>query len=239
MSVQRWDPFAEMMSLREAMNRLFEESFVRPGSAMQPAGGPMGLSIDLRENEDNYVLEAAVPGLKPDDIDISVLGNQVTLQGETKQEQDRQGERYHLRERRFGRFQRTVSLPTAVQADQATAEFRDGMLILTLPKAQETRPRRIPIGRGGQQQIETTAQAGASQPPVGGAAQSGGGQPPMGVAQGDQDQPPAGGADQGAPAQPPLGGTAQADQPEGSGSTQPAATTRRRSSKRGTSQTTG
>ena len=219
MSIQRWDPFAEMMSLREAMNRLFEESIVRPGSPMQPAGGQLGLAIDLRENEDSYVLEAAVPGLKPDDIDISVLGNQVTIQGETKQEQDRQGERYHLRERRVGRFQRTISLPTAIQADQATAEFRDGLLILTLPKGQEAQPRRIPIG-GGQQQLEASAPPTAAHPataaPTGGQLQS------------EDSAQPSGG-------QQSVPGTAESDasQPAGSGSAQePGATGGRRRSSR-------
>ncbi len=203
MSIQRWDPFAEMMSLREAMNRLFEESVVRPGSAMPPAGSQLGLAIDLRETDDSYVLEAAVPGLKPDDIDISVLGNQVTIQGETKQEQDQQGERYHLRERRVGRFQRTVSLPTTVQTDQATAEFRDGMLILTLPKAQEVRPRRIPIGRGGEPQLGASAQPTSAQPVTAestggqqqsstGAQPSGGQQSVSGTAESDASQPTGG-----------------------------------------------
>ena len=206
MSIQRWDPLAEMMSLREAMNRLFEESVVRPGSAMPPAGGQLGLAIDLRETDDSYILEAAVPGLKPDDLDISVLGNQVTIQGETKQEQDRQGERYHVRERRVGRFQRTVSLPTGVQADQATAEFRDGLLILRLPKAQEARPRRIPIG-GGQRPLEVSAQPMGTQPatavPTGGQLQSeasaqpsGGQQPVPDTAENDASQPPGSGSAQ-------------------------------------------
>ena len=207
MSIQRWDPFAEMMSLREAMNRLFEESVVRPGSTMQPAGGQLGLAIDLRENEDSYVLEAAVPGLKPDDLDISVVGNQVTIQGETRQEQDRHGERYHLRERRVGRFQRTVSLPTAIQADQATAEFRDGMLILTLPKAQEARARRIPIGSGGQQHLETSPQPSGAQPAT--AAPTGGQVPSEASAQPSGGQPSVPGTAEGGASQPADSGSAQ------------------------------
>jgi len=100
MTIERWDPFGEMLSLRDAMNRLFEESFVRPSLAATQAPGRMGLPIDLRESEDQYVLEAALPGVKPEDIDVSVQGNQLRIQGELKQGEDKQGERYHYRERR-------------------------------------------------------------------------------------------------------------------------------------------
>jgi HSP20 family protein len=164
MSIQRWDPFAEMMSLRDAMNRLMEDSFVRPGAAMTASGGSMlGAAVDLREQDDAYVLEASLPGLKPEDIDVSVLGNQITIQGELKGEQEREQGRYHLRERRFGRFQRTIALPSAVQANQAQCDFNNGVLKVTLPKAEETRPRRIPIGAGRQPAIESAGRTTGGQ----------------------------------------------------------------------------
>src|SRR5215210_4340507 len=100
-----------MVTLRDAINRLFEESVVSPGTAQSARLGGMGIPVDLRETEDQYVIEAVLPGLKPDDIDISVQGNQVTIQGETKQAEEQQGAQYRLRERRFGRFQRTLTLP--------------------------------------------------------------------------------------------------------------------------------
>ena len=154
MGMQRWDPFDEMMSLRDAMNRLIEQSVVSPtSSAQEGRSRPGSVQVDLREREDDYVLEASLPGFKPEEIDISVLGNQISIRGEHTEEQERRQERYHIRERRAGRFQRTVTLPSNVQADQARCEFNNGVLTLTLPKAAEAKPRRIPIS-GGAQQIE-------------------------------------------------------------------------------------
>jgi HSP20 family protein len=158
MTIERWDPFGEMLSLRDAMNRLFEESFVRPSLAATQAPGRMGLPIDLRESEEQYVLEAALPGVKPEDIDVSVQGNQLRIQGELKQGEDKQGERYHYRERRYGQFQRTIALPSNVKADQVACEFQGGLLTVTLPKAEEARPRRIQIS-GGEQPRQIAGQA--------------------------------------------------------------------------------
>jgi HSP20 family protein len=152
MTIERWDPFGEMLSLRDAMNRLFEESFVQPSLATTQTPGHMRLPIDLRETEDQYILEAALPGVNPDDIDVSVQGNQVRIQGELKQDEEQKGERYHFRERRYGQFQRTIALPNDVKPDQVACEFRNGLLTVTLPKAEQVRPRRIQITGGGQPQ---------------------------------------------------------------------------------------
>ena len=145
MTIERWDPFSEMLSLRDAMNRLLEESFVWPSQATALAPGRMGLPIDLRETEDQYVLEAALPGVKPEDIDVSVQGNQLRIQAELKQDEEKKGERYHFRERRYGQFQRSIALPTNVKPDQVACEFQGGVLTVTLPKVEEARPRRIQI----------------------------------------------------------------------------------------------
>jgi len=158
MTIERWDPFSEMLSLRDAMNRLFEESFVWPSRGTPLAPGRMGLPIDLRETEDQFVLEAALPGVKPEDIDVSVQGNQLRIQGEMKQDEEKKGERYHFRERRYGQFQRTIALPNNVKPDQVACEFRNGVLTVTLPKAEEARPRRIQI-TGGEQPKQIGGQA--------------------------------------------------------------------------------
>lgn len=154
MAIERWDPFSEMLTLRDAMNRLFEESFVRPGQAMTQSMGRLGMPIDLRETDDQFIVEATLPGVKPEDIDVTVQGNQLQIQAEQKQDEERKNERYHIRERRVGRFARTLSLPTSIRADQVRCEFRDGTLIVTLPKAEEARPRHIQVSGGeGQQQL--------------------------------------------------------------------------------------
>jgi HSP20 family protein len=158
MTIERWDPFGEMLTLRDAMNRLFEDSFVRPGMLMRNAPDSMGVPIDLRETEDQYVLQASLPGVKPEDIDVTIENNQLRIQGQIRQEEEKKGERYHLRERRFGQFQRALALPATIQADQVSCEFHDGTLTLTLPKAEEARPRRIQIG-GGEQPTQIAGQA--------------------------------------------------------------------------------
>ncbi len=152
MSSSRWDPFGDLVSLREAMNNLLEESFVRPrpGAA---AGSPAGLAIDVRETPDAFEVTASVPGVEAADVDISVLGDRLRIRGERREERDDKepNGRWLIRERRFGAFERLVALPTAVEADDASASFKEGVLTITLPKAEAAKPRSIPVrGTAGQ-----------------------------------------------------------------------------------------
>lgn len=141
--IVRWEPIREMMSLREAMNRLFEDSFVRPfGPA---AAGGMQLAVDVIDTKDDVVVKATVPGLKPEDIDISLSGDILTIKGEFKAEEKKEGANYLRQERRYGAFERTLTLPTMVVADKARAEFENGVVTLTLPKAEEVKPKSIKI----------------------------------------------------------------------------------------------
>ena len=159
MSITRWDPFRDMMSLREAMQNLFEDSFVAPRGSQAGVAG--SLAVDVRETPDAFVVTAAMPGVKPEDVDISVLGDTVRIQAELKDERaqtDGQGEqkgRWIVRERRYGSFQRAFTLPSGVKADQAQATFEHGVLTLTLPKVEEAKPRAIKVRTAGQ--IESTA----------------------------------------------------------------------------------
>ena len=169
MSISRWDPWGDLISLREAMNNLLEESYVRPRST---AGGTgtTGLAIDVQENGDDFVVHASVPGVKPEDVDITILGDTLRIRGERKEESERQegqGEqgRWLIRERRSGLFERTIGLPATVKADAAEAEFRDGVLRITLPKADEAKPRTIPVrgAAGGEAQpIDVNAKNGGA-----------------------------------------------------------------------------
>ncbi len=145
MSIVRWEPLSELMSLREAMDRLFEESFVRPRAALMPFFGAGGLALDMYETEDALVVTADVPGIKAEDLDISITGDVLTIKGETKMEQEVKRENYHRQERRYGAFSRSVALPVSVNADKAEAKFKDGVLTLTIPKAEEARPKVIKV----------------------------------------------------------------------------------------------
>jgi len=145
MAIERWDPFQEAISLRDAMSSLLHESFVRP-SGTSAQGGYAALPLDVCENENEFVVKAALPGVKPDDVQITVHGDTLTIRGESKAEQDKQGEHWHLRERRLGTFQRSVSLSTPVNSDKAQAHYEHGVLTLTLPKSEAAKPRQIKVG---------------------------------------------------------------------------------------------
>ncbi|TKJ30884.1 MAG: hypothetical protein CEE40_03325 [Chloroflexi bacterium B3_Chlor] len=145
MSIVRWEPFRDFMTLREAMDRLFQESFVGPGRRewLAPAEGT--LPVDMYQTEDSVVVKSAVPGVKPDDIDITISGNTLSISGETNEEEEVTEENYIRRERRHGSFSRSVVLPEGVDPDKAEATFDDGILTLTIPKVPEAKPEVIKI----------------------------------------------------------------------------------------------
>ena len=160
MSITRWDPWGEAMSLRDAMDSLLQESVVRPRS-MGRAAGSMGLALDIEERGDDFVVTAPIPGIKPEDVEISVLGDTLRIHGERKEERREEGEgqRWLLREQRYGAFERMLTLPSSVKPDQASAEFQDGILTITLPKAEEAKEKRIPVRAGQQQSQEVPIEA--------------------------------------------------------------------------------
>lgn len=168
--MQRWDPWGEMLSLRQAMNNLLEESFVRsPGGATQ-TGGSLGLPVDVREDADSFTISASVPGVDPADVDITVLGDTVRIHGERRSETEREGgegQRWLVRERSVGTFDRAIGLPTAVNPESANAEFKDGVLTVTLPKAETAKPRSIPV-RGASNQPQAIDVEGTSAEKSGG-----------------------------------------------------------------------
>lgn len=141
-NLTRWEPVHEMMTLREAMDRLFDDAFTRPISG---SGGSVMPAIDLYQDDDEVVVKAALPGLKSGDVQISVTADVLTLVGEFKKETEQKETTYHIREQRTGSFERSIMLPTDVQTDKAKAEFEDGILTITLPKAEAVKPRMITI----------------------------------------------------------------------------------------------
>lgn len=144
MAMIRWQPFREMMSLRNAMDRLFEESFVRP-SRLWPELGEGELPLDMYQTANDVVVKAALPGLKAEEVDISITGDTLTIKGEHKEEQEVKQENYLCKERRYGAFSRSVQIPVQVKSDKAEAIFENGVLTLTLPKAEEVKPRQIKV----------------------------------------------------------------------------------------------
>ena len=160
-NLNRWSPFEDALSLRDAMSRLFEDSFVSP-SAVTGRVGSLGVEMNVYENEQGFTVEASVPGLKPEDIDITLQDNVLTVSGEFHEEKPAENATVHRVERRFGRFSRSVALPTMVKSDAVSANLEHGILRLEIPKAEEVKPRKISIQAGQQAQLtsEKTREVG-------------------------------------------------------------------------------
>jgi HSP20 family protein len=199
MTMMRWDPFGEVLSLRQVMDRLLEDAVIQPGRALRGAEGQTMLLLDLAEHDNELVVKASLPGIKPEDVHITVEENVLTIEGELREEPEQQSEpaaapsepvaaapagqpgpqggvqakkpRYHHRERPIGHFFREVMLPVAVDAGKAGATFEHGLLTITLPKAQAARRRHIAIKGAGQGQ----------QLPAGGPSQAPGASPSAGT----------------------------------------------------------
>lgn len=139
----RWEPAREMMTLREAMDRLFDDAFTRPLSL---GGNNWSIpAVDMYQTDNEVVVKAALPGIKADEVQLNVTGEVLTIKGETKQENETKEKAYHIREQRWGTFERSLVLPTEVVADKAKADFENGILTITLPKAEEVKPKTINI----------------------------------------------------------------------------------------------
>lgn len=137
----RWEPFREMLSLRDAVDRLLADSFVRTSDWFSE-GVP---AIDMYETKDAVVVKATLPGVKPEDVEIKLTGDVLSIRGEMKEEVETNDRNYHCRERRYSSFNRSIGLPVSVMADKASAEFENGILTLTLPKSEESKPKVITV----------------------------------------------------------------------------------------------
>jgi HSP20 family protein len=141
-NLTRWEPARELMTLREAMDRLFDDAFTRPLSIRDGWSAP---AIDMYQTDDEIVVRASLPGFRADDVQINITGDVLTLRGEMKHEDEKKEKAWHLREQRWGSVERSVALPTNVVADRASADFENGILTITLPKAEEAKPRTISV----------------------------------------------------------------------------------------------
>lgn len=149
MTVTRYDPFRDLRNLQEEVNRLFTGNIGRTYDDEGIARGSWNPSVDIYENKDQIVLEAELPGMNRDDFDLTVENNVITLRGERRFEKKEDTENYHRVERAYGSFSRSFTLPNTVTGEGATADYRNGVLRVTLPKREETKARRIEIKSDG------------------------------------------------------------------------------------------
>lgn len=138
----RWDPLTEVRNLRRAMDRSLVDFY---GPVIWHRDTTLSFPVDIFETDERVVVKAALPGIKPDDVEISVSEGVLLVKGESSSEESTDGESYHTREIRYGAFQRAIRLPAEVSDEKAEAEFKDGVLTVTLPKAEEVRPKQIKI----------------------------------------------------------------------------------------------
>ena len=149
MAVNRWNPVREMITLREAMDQLFNDAYLRNrqyngnGNGNSPA---WQLPVDVYVNEDSIVLQADVPGLKPEELEVTLEGDTLTIRGEIKNRAE--GHNYVLRERAAGRFERIMTINTPIETNKVEAVFENGVLTLTLPKAEAVKPKQIQVKAG-------------------------------------------------------------------------------------------
>jgi HSP20 family protein len=148
MNMITYDPFRELRSLQDEVNRVFSSSFGRSGETgmMRGAWNP---SVDIFENKDHLVLEAELPGMKPEDVNISIENNVLTIHGERTFEKKDENDNFHRVERSYGAFTRSFTLPPTVSSENVEATFDNGILRLALAKREEAKPRRIEIKAGG------------------------------------------------------------------------------------------
>ena len=145
MAITRYSPISDLVSLRDAMDQLFQESFIRPTAWSGVAAGQLAVPVDLWETKDAYHLRADLPGLTPEDLEINVTGDTVQLSGEQRTQTDASNDGWLRQERRTGKFQRTFTLPMQIESSNVSATFTNGVLELVLPKAESVKPKTVKI----------------------------------------------------------------------------------------------
>ena len=151
MAIVRWEPFRDLVSLQDRMNRIFDDAYRGSRGASEEEwalGGSWAPSVDIYEHEGNLVLKAELPGIDPTDVDVRVENNVLTLRGERQLDGEVKRDSYHRVERSYGAFSRSFTLPNVVDTEKIKAEFKDGVLRLTLPKKEEAKPKQIQISVG-------------------------------------------------------------------------------------------
>jgi len=145
MAVVKWDPFRDLVSIQDRMNRLFEQTLSRSRGEEGVTATTWTPAVDIYETADTIVMKAELPGVTREDIHIQIDGSTLTLKGERRFARDVQEESYLRIERAYGSFHRSFALPATVQQENVRAVLRDGVLELTLPKAEDSKPKRISV----------------------------------------------------------------------------------------------
>jgi len=145
MAIKRWRPFRDLVSVQDDMNRLFDDFFGRLPMRTEGMERMWAPNVDVSETKDNIIVTAEIPGMTKDDIKVTFNENTLTLSGEKKQEKEEKDADYHRIERSYGSFTRSFDLPTTVQFDKIKANYKDGVLQVTMPKSEEVKPKEIPI----------------------------------------------------------------------------------------------
>lgn len=145
MSMIRYNPFSEMVSLRQAMDRLFEDSVVKTAGYPSDFTETLAPRVDIYQTQDAVKVKAVLPGLNSDDVSVDINENVLTLKGEFKNEEEAKDGDYLYQERRYGNFCRSFTLPNGIKIDKADAVMEDGILTISIPKAEEAKPRTIKI----------------------------------------------------------------------------------------------
>jgi HSP20 family protein len=148
-TLTRWNPLSDMAELRNAMDRMFDSN-IRPVFRQNGEDlGPTTLGMDVTETNDEYVVTAAVPGIAPEDVNIEIEDDTLTISGEFTQRHKDESEQHIRQELRYGSFKRALRLPPTIEADKAEANFEHGVLRLVLPKKPEARSRTLKITPNG------------------------------------------------------------------------------------------
>jgi HSP20 family protein len=151
MAIVRWEPFRDLQAVQDRLNRVFDDAFrgvPRGGDDEWALGGSWAPSVDIFEHEGNLVLKAELPGVDPKDVDVRVENNVLTLRGERRLETEVKKEKYHRVERAYGTFSRSFTLPNVVDTEKIKAEYKDGVLQVTLPQREEAKPKQIQVSVG-------------------------------------------------------------------------------------------
>ena len=145
MALVRRRPLGDLITMRDMFDRFFDDSFTSPGLFESNMYGIQDMPVDIIEEENNIIVKASVPGVKPEELHVEVEDTTLRIWGESKEEKERNEENYFVRERRFGKVERYVTLPYAVNSDKAKAEFENGVLNLTFPKVAEAKRKEIKV----------------------------------------------------------------------------------------------
>jgi HSP20 family protein len=144
-SLTRWEPLREATTLRTLMDRFFDEPFLSAPQLWSQRSQVFPIPVDVIEEEGQYIVKASMPGIEPDQVEITLTDNVLMIKGETKRESEKNGSNYHVRERHFGSYMRHVTLPAGVDSEKVEATHENGVLTLHLPKTEAVKPKRIAV----------------------------------------------------------------------------------------------